>query len=109
MKKFIAIICLLCTGLVTAGGNQTEGKKIAEQVCKSCHGLDGQGIDATYPKLAGQFQSYMAQALKDYRSGDRSNIIMAGFSASLSDQEIEDVAAFYANIKEGRLHDLSIK
>lgn len=107
MKKLVLL------GLVLAFSSQAadveKGKAKAEQVCKTCHGMDGMGIDATYPKLAGQFADYMEKALQDYRSGDRANPIMAGFAATLTDEDIENVAYYYATLKENRLSDLSIK
>ena len=71
--------------------------------------MDGVGIDDTYPKLAGQYADYMVQALKDYRSGARKNAIMAGFSATLTDEDIVNVAEYYATLQENRLTDLTIK
>lgn len=86
-----------------------KGKKIVEAVCHGCHGLDGQGINETYPKLAGQFSDYMIKALQDYQSGDRQNPIMASFAKPLSEEDIHSVAAYYASLKENALTDLHIK
>jgi cytochrome c553 len=109
MNKMIIILTLLVTSVTFAGGNKVEGKKKVEQVCASCHGTDGQGINDTYPKLAGQFADYIVRALTDYKSGERKNAIMSGFAASLSEQDMENVGAYYSEISENRLHDLSIK
>lgn len=76
-------------------------------VCQACHGADGNGIDPQYPRLAGQYGDYLFQTLQAYRSGARNNVIMAGFASTLSDQDMKDLAAFYA-AKEG-LVDLKIK
>lgn len=70
-------------------------------ICASCHGTIGDGDNTMYPKLAGQYQSYIAQALKDYRSGDRKNGIMAGFAGTLKINDIEDLAAWYASQQGG--------
>lgn len=70
--------------------------------CATCHGATGDGDQAGFPKLAGQHESYITQALKDYRSGDRNNAIMKGFSANLSIQDIEALAAYFA-AQEGNL------
>ncbi len=86
-----------------------KGKKIAEAVCKNCHGLDGQGINDTYPKLAGQFSDYMIKALEDYQSGERQNPIMASFAKTLSEEDINNVAAYYASLENNRLTDLHLK
>ncbi len=70
-------------------------------LCAGCHGEDGNSEDPGYPKLAGQYESYLVKALTDYRSGVRKNAIMAGFAAGLSDQDILDVSAYYASQKRG--------
>ena len=107
--KNIFLLSLLVFATATYAGDAELGKAKAEQVCKTCHGMDGAGIDDTYPKLAGQYADYMAQALKDYRSGARKNAIMSGFAATLTDEDIENVAKYYSTLKEGRLTDLTIK
>lgn len=109
MNKLIIVLSLIFSSVVFSKGNVAEGLKKAEQVCVACHGLDGLGIDDTYPKLAGQFADYMVKALSDYKSGDRKNAIMSGFAASLTEQDMENVAAYYSRLKDSRLHDLSIK
>ncbi|NNC99484.1 MAG: cytochrome c4 [Gammaproteobacteria bacterium] len=70
-------------------------------VCAACHGATGDGDNTTYPKLAGQYQSYLAQSLKDYRSGDRKNAIMAGFAATLTIGDIEALSAWFASQQGG--------
>ncbi len=77
------------------------------QVCQACHGADSNGIDPQYPRLAAQYGDYMVKALMDYKSGDRISAIMAGFAAGLSEQDMHDLAAYYA-AKPG-LVDLTIK
>lgn len=107
--KNIFLLSLLLIGSTAFAGDAELGKAKAQQVCATCHGMDGVGIDETYPKLAGQYADYMAQALKDYRSGARKNAIMSGFAATLTDEDIENVAKYYSTLKENRLTDLTIK
>ncbi|VAW44513.1 hypothetical protein MNBD_GAMMA02-629 [hydrothermal vent metagenome] len=106
LLRNLSILCLLLLTSVGMAGDTTLGKAKAEQICAVCHGLDGVGIDATYPKLAGQYVDYLEQALKDYRSGARKNAIMAGFSATLTDEDIANVSVYYSTLKENRLTDL---
>lgn len=87
-------------------GNVAAGAEKAK-TCASCHGATGnESLDDTYPKLAGQHPEYLAKALHDYKSGARPNAIMAGFAAGLSDEDIDDLSAYFASQK-GDLHDLS--
>lgn len=88
-------------------GNAAAGKAKAQQVCSACHGADGnKTLDASYPKLAGQYPDYLSKALHDYKSGKRTNAIMGGQAQGLSDQEIADLAAYFASL-DGQVHDLS--
>ncbi|HUJ85339.1 MAG TPA: cytochrome c [Burkholderiales bacterium] len=81
-----------------AGGNADAGKAKAAQVCAACHSADGaKPTTPEYPVLAGQYYEYLVRALSDYKSGKRQNAIMNGFAATLSPQEIEDVAAWFSS------------
>ncbi len=87
---------------VNAGAAPEKSK-----LCEACHGATGKSVAPNYPNLAGQHVSYLVKALSDYRSGARTNPIMAGMVASLSKQDIEDLAAWFAS-QQG-LQDLSGK
>lgn len=69
--------------------------------CAACHAKTGDGDQPGFPKLAGQYESYIVQALKDYRSGERNNAIMKGFSANLTIDDIEALAAWFASQEGG--------
>jgi cytochrome c553 len=103
----LLILLLLAAPLsLQAGGNATAGQEKAK-VCEACHGPTGKSVDPTYPNLAGQYKSYLTQALNDYRSGRRTNAIMAGFATNLSNQDIADLSAWFS--KQEGLRDLKIK
>jgi cytochrome c553 len=94
----ILTAALLLTGspLLLAKGD-VEAGRAKSQVCQACHGVDGNGVgDGQYPLIANQYADYLVKSLQDYRSGVRQNAIMAGFTANLSDQDIADLAAYYA-------------
>lgn len=65
-------------------------------VCATCHGPGGNSVIPANPNLAGQHATYLSNALMAYKSGRRSNPIMASMVAALSEQDIEDIAAYYA-------------
>jgi cytochrome c553 len=76
-----------------------KGEAIATQVCAACHSVDGsRGLPAN-PILQGQHPEYLAKQLHDFKSGARSNAVMKGFAATLSDQDMKNVSAFYASKK----------
>ena len=102
-----ALVYSLSPGAAAAvEGHPLDGQK-KSQACQACHGADGdKSVDPQYPRLAGQYADYLAKALRDYQTGTRKNAIMAGFATTLSEQDIADLAAFYA-AQPGALEDLS--
>ena len=111
MKRFF--VPLLITTFACAAGSafakgDVEAGKAKAVVCQACHGADGNaGTDPQYPRLAGQYRDYLARALSEYKSGDRKNPIMAGFVATLSDQDIDNLATYFASLPDSKLTDLT--
>jgi len=95
--RFIsAVIAVLFAAPAFAGGNVATGETKAA-VCAACHGAGGNApITPDYPKLAGQHEDYIANALHDYQKGGRKNPIMAAQAQALSAQDILDLAAYFA-------------
>ena len=88
-------LAVLCASSALAA-DAAAGAAKAKEVCASCHGMDGNSAQPDYPKLGGQHADFLAKALRDYKSGQRKNAIMAGFAAGLSRQDIDNLAAHYA-------------
>lgn len=78
-----------------AVGDPAAGEAAAA-TCIGCHGADGKAILPDYPNLAGQHASYISKQLTEYRDGARVNALMTGMAAALTDQNILDLAAYYA-------------
>ena len=97
-------------GRIAAGEQLATAKgKATGQSCIDCHGADGNApIDATYPRLGGQYADYLAHALQAYRGGDREHMLMSPQAANLSDQDIADLAAYFGSRPSPRrdLHGL---
>ncbi|HEU0307074.1 MAG TPA: c-type cytochrome, partial [Lysobacter sp.] len=82
-------------------GNPEAGEKLASaknaktgQSCVDCHGAEGNApIDASYPKLAGQYGDYIAHSLQAYRDGKREHALMSSQATDLTDQQIADLGA----------------
>ena len=81
-------------------GDPQAGKAKAA-TCASCHGEDGNSDNSMFPRLAGQYESYLIRCLQEYKSGARANPMMAGFAAILSETDMKDIAAYYASQKKG--------
>lgn len=98
----------LPSGHADAGEKLSTTKNAATgQSCVDCHGAAGNApIDATYPKLGGQYADYLGHSLQSYREGKRSNALMASQAKTLTDQQIADLAAYFAS-QPGQLTDLA--
>lgn len=79
---------------VTGDAEAGQSKAAA---CSACHGADGNSPNAEWPNLAGQHVDYTVEQLQRYKSGERQNAVMQGMAASLSEQDMRDIAAFYAS------------
>jgi len=94
----VSAVWLNSVSIAHAAGDVASGRQKALQ-CQTCHGLDGMGKIPEAPHLAGQPDSYLVKALGDYRSGARQNEMMSLVAPNLSDQDIADLAAYYAAIE----------
>jgi cytochrome c553 len=103
-NTLLAVLLMTLPLTLAAKGDPAAGQEKAK-LCEACHGATGKSVDPSYPNLGGQHKDYLEKALHDYRAGRRPNPIMAGMAGPLSDQDIEDLAAWYAS-QEG-LRDLS--
>ena len=103
MNKFLILALVCFSAQALAAGDAPSGKQKA-QTCAACHGPDGNSpTGPDFPRLAGQYYDYLLKALRDYKAGARKNPIMGGQVASLSSQDMADLAAFYSSQK-GSLH-----
>jgi cytochrome c553 len=109
MKRVYApLVIAMClfAGVAHAEGDAEAGKTTAKP-CEACHAADGNaGVDPQYPRLAGQYADYIAKALHEYKTDERKNPIMKGFAATLSESDIENLAAYYSSLPDGKLTDL---
>jgi cytochrome c553 len=74
----------------------TKGQATATQVCAACHTADGSRGSPANPILAGQHPEYLVKQLSEFKAGKRNNAIMKGLASTLSDDDMKNVAAFYA-------------
>ena len=84
--------------MAQAAGDAEAGQgKVA--VCGACHGADGNSPAPNFPKLAGQGERYLLKQLHDIKSGNRQVVEMTGMLDNLSDQDLEDIAAYFSSQK----------
>jgi len=91
-------LLMACGASALAAGDGTAGRQKALQ-CQTCHGLDGLSKLPEAPHLAGQPEPYLVKALNDYRHGVRKHDMMTIVVAPLTDQDVADLAAYYAAIE----------
>lgn len=105
MNKLIVslLLTLGITGAAVAAEGPIKGDATAGQaktaVCGACHGPDGNSPAPNFPKLAGQGERYLTKQLQDIKSGKRTVLEMTGLLTNLSDQDLADIAAYFASQK----------
>ena len=99
----VVAACTLIAEVTQAAGNPEEGKKKAA-TCLGCHGVPGYyTVYPSYrvPKLGGQHADYMVAALQAYRAGERTHSTMRAQASTLSDEDMADIAAYFASLNGG--------
>ncbi len=95
----LAAPALAATHSATAASkpDTAKGQTLATGICAACHTLDGSRGSPANPILMGQHPEYLVKQLQEFKSGKRNNPIMKGFASMLSDDDMKNVAAFYAS------------
>lgn len=98
MRAFglVAVIAGASLSVYAFAQGSAESGATKAVVCMACHGPNGNSSNPEWPSLAGQGARYLAEQLKLYREGKRNNPVMMPMATALSDQDIEDLAAYYA-------------
>jgi cytochrome c553 len=102
----LAAAIALGLGAPAFAADLAAGARLANERCAACHGKDGNTpIDPSYARLSGQYEDYLVHALKAYRTDKRKNPIMGAQAKTLSNADIENVAAYYARQPGMLTHD----
>ena len=100
MKNYLVITMSLLISLaftMAQAESDLEAGKTKSATCVACHSVDGNSVNPEWPKLAGQHEGYLIQQLLYFSDGERDNAIMKGMAGNLTDQDREDLAAFFAS------------
>jgi cytochrome c553 len=81
---------------IPRGGDPVAGKA-RSQLCQGCHGEDGNSLASYVPKLAGQNAAYISKQVRNFQAGIRKHAIMNDLAATVNDDEIADIAAYFAS------------
>jgi cytochrome c553 len=99
---FLLVLAAASPALAQAGaaavapGDAAKAQSIVNSVCAACHGADGNSPIPANPSLAGQHSNYLYKQLTDYKAGRRKNPVMNGMVANLSDDDMRNLAAYFA-------------
>ena len=94
-RPFIFLLSAFLGGLVQAAGDPEQGKS-KSATCVACHGANGNSINPAWPKIAGQSAQYIYTQLMHFKNNERVNPLMNSQVAHLSEQDMHDLAAYYA-------------
>ena len=84
------------TGSAHSAGT-VEAGQAKSATCMACHGMDGNSANPEWPALAGQHSSYIIKQLKHFKAGERQNVLMSPMAMILTDQDMEDLAAYFSS------------
>lgn len=94
----IVLFVSMFASTVSLAGDIKAGKASAG-LCFGCHGSNGISMAPNYPNLAGQKEQYLVTAINSYRTGGRNDPTMKAMVASLKDDDVENIAAFFSSLK----------
>ena len=92
----IGLSSLMSFAIIAA---DSEAGKTKSALCAGCHGVDGNSPNGTWPILAGQHASYLVKQMKNFKSAERTDPIMQAMVAALSEEDMQDIAAYFASQK----------
>jgi cytochrome c553 len=95
----LASVCLLTASVSVCSAGDVKAGRAKAMMCQACHGLDGLSKVPDAPNIAGQTEPYIVAQLQAYKSGTRKNDAMSVVAPSLSDTDVEDLAAYFSAIE----------
>jgi cytochrome c553 len=106
LLPLLAGVAVLGMSAPASSADLAAGEKIANERCAACHGKDGNTpIDPSYPRISGQHEDYLVQAMRAYKQDDRKNPIMGAQAKMLSRDDILNLSAYYAQLPGMLTHD----
>ena len=98
----MSLIFTICLSWMAAAGGDAAAGKTKSVTCGSCHGLQGISNNDQWPNLAGQKREYILIQLKAFKEGARKNVLMTPMAASLSESDMEDLAAYFSQLSAAK-------
>ena len=98
VKYIVPILAMLVLSPALNAADIAAGKA-SDAICAACHGTAGISPNDLWPNLAGQKKTYLVRQIKAFRDGDRVDPMMAPMVRSLTDTDVENIAAYYSSLK----------
>ena len=95
----LALACAFSPLAPAHAAGDAEAGKAKAVICSACHGVDGNSTNPLWPKLAGQHEAYLAKQIRAFKSGERTDATMAPMMLMVKDEDVDDIAAYYASQK----------
>ena len=99
MRKLTLAVAATVMIASPAFAGDVDAGKAKSGTCAACHGAAGISAIPMYPNLAGQKEVYLVKQLKDFKAGKRKDPVMGAMAMPLSDEDIANLAAYYASLK----------
>jgi cytochrome c553 len=97
--QLLVSICLVVASSGASNAGDVKAGRAKAMMCQACHGLDGLSKTPDAPNIAGQTEQYLVTQLQAFKSGVRKNDAMSVVAPSLSDQDVDDLAAYFSAIE----------
>jgi cytochrome c553 len=95
----LTLAFLVSTQAIAADEGSADAGRTKAAVCAACHGAEGNSVNPEWPNLAGQHAGYIVKQIAAFKSGARSNPLMSGIAATVSEQDAADLGAYFASLK----------
>ena len=96
----ILIVALFSMGVARAGDGDPKAGKEKSAMCQGCHGEEGMSTGPNFPNLAGQFQKYIERQIHDFQNEKRTDPMMSGMAAGITEiEDLKDIAAYFSSRK----------
>ncbi len=98
LKSLLMLVVMASLPLTATAGDAAAGKS-KSGLCAACHGAAGISANDIWPNLAGQKEGYLKKQIKAFRDGDRKDPMMSPMASPLSDDDIDNLAAYFSSLK----------
>lgn len=98
-KSIILTIAMVALSSYSYAAGDAAAGKAKSATCAACHGADGISLNEIWPNLAGQKAAYIVKQLKAFKDGSRQDPMMSPMAAPLTDEDIDNLAAFFSSLK----------